>query len=118
MRKLSTLTILVAGPLVALAFISAPGVSAELPENAYMADGKALFLENSCDKCHSVTAKGVEAQKKNHGDLSKVAEDADFLTKYLKKEVEKETKGEMKKHKKKWKGSDGDLKAIIGWLKS
>ncbi|TNF30833.1 MAG: c-type cytochrome [Deltaproteobacteria bacterium] len=118
MRKLSVFSVLVAGPVVALTFLAAPGFSAELPTGASMADGKALFLENKCDKCHSVTSKGVEAAKPDKAvDLSTVSGDADFLAKFLKKEATKAVDGKDVKHKKKWGGSDEDLSAIIGWLK-
>jgi mono/diheme cytochrome c family protein len=110
---------LVAGPILALAFLSAPAVSASTPDSISMSDGKALFLENKCTSCHSVTAKGVEGAKPDKAiDISKVTDSEDFLTKYLKKEVTKDVDGKASKHKKSWKGSDEDLAAIIGWLKS
>lgn len=120
MRSFASVMALAAGPILALAFLSAPAVSASTPNSVSMSDGKALFLENKCTSCHSVTAKGVEGKKPDKAvDLSKVTDAKDFLAKFLKKEVTKtDADGKDAKHKKGWKGTDEDLDAIIGWLKS
>lgn len=119
MRSFASVMALAAGPILALAFLSAPAVSASTPNSISMSDGKALFVENKCTSCHSVTAKGVEATKPDKAvDLSTISESADFLKKFVKKEVTKDVDGKAAKHKKGWKGTDEDLDAIIGWLKS
>lgn len=80
------------------------------------ADGKEMFVEMKCNKCHSIDAEGIEQTKKKQkgGDLSEVGKerDAEWMTKYIKKEVDIEGK----KHKNKWKGTDGELKTIVDWL--
>ena len=94
---------------VGLAFMGVLGIA-----SVAHADGKALFLEAKCNKCHSVDSQGIEQTKKKQkgGDLSKVGNerDADWMTKFIKKEIKNE---DDKKHKGKFKGSDEDLKAIV-----
>jgi len=124
MRKLTSFIGLVTAPVVALVLLAAPAaMSASSTDGPNMAaDGKALFLANKCDACHSVTAKSVECAKPAHfeKDLSAVTDDAAFVKKFLKKEVtKKETKDGVDKevkHKKMWSGSEEDLDAILAWL--
>jgi cytochrome c5 len=82
-------------------------------------DGKAIFLAQKCNLCHSVSAAGIERQTKSEKvagpDLTTATakHDKAFLTKFIKKE-------EMidgKKHGKDWKGTDAELAAVIDWLK-
>ncbi|MEA2693361.1 MAG: hypothetical protein QOJ16_2748 [Acidobacteriota bacterium] len=82
-------------------------------------DGKAIFLAQKCNVCHSVSAAGIERQVKSEKvagpDLTTATAQHDkaFLTKFLKKE-------EMvdgKKHGKEWKGTDPELSALIDWVK-
>jgi mono/diheme cytochrome c family protein len=90
-------------------------------------DGKALFLENKCNNCHSIDAQKVakkasaeegEASEssKKAPDLSSVGLDlkADFMDKFLNKTAD--IKGE--KHPKKWKGTPEDLSTITKWLET
>lgn len=85
------------------------------------ADGKKLFTDNKCNKCHSVKSDGIEPlpsslkEKKEITDLSSVGikRDAEWLKKFQKKEIANE---EGKKHKEKWKGTDEDLEQIVNWL--
>ncbi|TNF35986.1 MAG: c-type cytochrome, partial [Deltaproteobacteria bacterium] len=94
------------------------GTPAAPAADAAPADGKALFLDNKCDSCHSVTSKGVAGKKPEKAfDLSAVKDGKDLLVKYLKKEVAKaNADGEEAKHKKKWGGSDEELSALVDWL--
>ncbi len=87
-------------------------------------DGKKVFLDQKCAKCHKVTALGIAAtaEKETIVDLSGVgaSRDAGWLKKRLKKELDKESSskpGEKIKHKASWKGSDADLDTLVGWLK-
>jgi len=82
-------------------------------------DGKAIFLAQKCNLCHSVSAAGIvrqtQSEKVAGPDLTTATakHDKAFLTKFLKKE-------EMidgKKHGKEWKGTDQELGALIDWLK-
>ncbi|GBD03236.1 hypothetical protein HRbin19_00517 [bacterium HR19] len=88
---------------------------------AYAKTEKEIFIENKCNKCHSVKAQEIEPlpkslkEDKEIHDLSGVGvkRDADWIKKWLKKEVANE---EGKKHKEKWKGSDEDLDTLANWL--
>lgn len=105
-------TALLTLPAVAvLALAAAPAQAAEA------ADGKAVFLAQKCNLCHSVSTAGIEATTKSDAmkgpDLSTTgAHDPAALAKYLKQE---ETV-DGKKHKKAFKGSDEELQALIAWL--
>ena len=93
-------------------------------------DGKAVFLENKCNNCHTVKAAGIEKKKaadaeasttekksdKKPPDLSGVGLErkADWIAKFL---MKTETiKGE--KHEKKFKGPEADLKLVSAWLET
>ena len=117
MRRFLMILSLFAGLLLAF---GASASAATVPNDGpTLSDGAAAqFTAFKCDKCHSIKSKSVPCLKpdKVKKDLSKIGEDADFLTKYLKKEVNKEVKGKQKKHPKKWKGSDAELAKMIKWL--
>ena len=82
------------------------------------ADGKQAFLDNNCNRCHSVSSQDIEATVKSKSmrgpDLSSIGEDRDtvWLTKYLEKEVELDGKT----HRINFPGSDADCKAVADWL--
>jgi len=86
------------------------------PAAANAQDGKAAFLENRCNVCHTVESQQIEKTSKMAGtDLSNagnMVESAEWLKGYLLKENEVESG----KHRKTWSGSDEQLEAIIGWL--
>lgn len=111
------------------AFLAAAGfVALYLPQSAF-AD-EALFKSNKCNKCHSVSAYGIEVQKDAESeeeagskvpDLSNVGNfhNAAFFVAFLNKEVEHTAHAgneDTKKHKMKFKGSDDDLKKLADWL--
>ncbi len=77
-------------------------------------DGKKVFVDSKCAMCHTVKAAGIESKKSDASDLSTVGKERteDFLMKYLKKEA----KLNDKDHKSSFKGSDDDLKKLVGWL--
>ena len=81
-------------------------------------DGRAIFLSQKCNMCHSVSSAGIEAtvkaEKMKGPDLVGVAAEAPALKDYLMQ------KSEMngKKHPKKAGGSEDDLKALIDWIKA
>jgi cytochrome c2 len=82
--------------------------------------GKSIFLDNKCNKCHSIETQGVERVGdappggKLPPDLSGVGlkHDPEWMTKWLHKEVEQNGK----KHMKKFGGSDDELKTLTTWL--
>jgi cytochrome c2 len=107
--RTALLTLLAAGAAIALSATPAGATEA--------ADGKAVFLAEKCNLCHSVSSAGIEATTKSEAmkgpDLSTTGpHDAAALAKYLKQE---ETK-DGKKHKKAFKGSDEELQTLIAWL--
>lgn len=96
---------------------------------AAAADGKSAFVTLECNKCHTVKSQGVEQLPPEEGkkakkstDLSKAGKhDAAWLKGWLQKTTTKQvTKkdGTVKetKHKSKFKGSGGQLDAIVAWL--
>jgi mono/diheme cytochrome c family protein len=86
------------------------------PAAADAQDGKAAFLENKCNVCHTVESQQIEKTSKMAGtdlsDAGNMVESADWLKGFLLKENET-AKG---KHMKTWSGSEEQLQAIIGWL--
>lgn len=94
-------------------------------------DGKALFLDNKCNTCHTVKAAGIEKRKaaaadaaeakadksdKKAPDLSSVGLErkADWMAKYLMKT--EAIKGE--KHSRKFRGTEPELQLITAWLET
>jgi mono/diheme cytochrome c family protein len=91
-------------------------------------NGKAVFLENRCNSCHTVKAAGIEKKKasaeeaaaekpksdKKPPDLSGVGLErkADWIGKFLMKQ--ETIKGD--KHEKRFKGPEADLKLVSEWL--
>lgn len=86
------------------------------PAAANAQDGKAAFLENKCNVCHTVESQEVEKTSKMAGpdlsDAGNMVESADWLKGFLMKENETEAG----KHKKTWSGTDEQLQAIIDWV--
>ncbi|MGM0577617.1 MAG: c-type cytochrome [Myxococcota bacterium] len=91
-----------------------------LPTTAMAADGKAIFLDNNCNNCHTIESKGIDYSEdksdNDGGDLSKVGAEHDkkWIALFLLKK--KDLDG--KKHKKKFYGSKGDLKTLATWLET
>ncbi|MGM0577614.1 MAG: c-type cytochrome [Myxococcota bacterium] len=90
-----------------------------LPTTAMAADGKSVFLEQDCNKCHTVSAKGIEYKAgepdNDGGDLSTTGAEKDkkwFALFLLKKKADDD--GE--KHPKKFYGSKSELKTVATWL--
>jgi mono/diheme cytochrome c family protein len=79
-------------------------------------DGKATFMAQKCNMCHSIPAAGIEATTKSEKvkgpDINDLKTDAATLAKYLRKQ------GDLngKKHAKAFTGSDEELGALIAWL--
>ncbi|HEX4954566.1 MAG TPA: cytochrome c [Thermoanaerobaculia bacterium] len=83
-------------------------------------DGKALFLAQKCNLCHSVSSVGITATSKSEKtagpDLTTVAKphDAAFMKDFLLKKVDLNGK----KHLKEFKGTDEELTALIAWVQA
>lgn len=106
-----TLTVLVFAMLLATLYSSA-GSAAAAP------DGKAIFLAQKCNMCHSVPTAGIERTVKSEKvagpDLVNIKADAGALSKFLRKQAEIDGK----KHGKAFAGSDEELAAVIAWIQS
>jgi cytochrome c5 len=104
-----TLTVLVFVVLLAALYSSA-GSAATGP------DGKAIFMAQKCNMCHSVSTAGIEATTKSATmkgpDLVNVKTDAADIVKFL----HKETVMNGKKHPKDAKLPDADMKALVDWI--
>jgi cytochrome c5 len=111
MKQTVGFTLTVLAIVVSLATLySSAGSAATTP------DGKAIFLAQKCNMCHSVPTAGIEATTKAASvkgpDLVNIKEDAAAITKFL----HKETELNGKKHPKDVKLPDADTKALIDWI--
>jgi cytochrome c2 len=93
--------------------------AASIANLAAASDGKSVFKDNKCDKCHTIESQGLERSGaagpgKLPPDLSGVGlrHNADWIKGWLLKTEEQNGK----KHLKKWTGSDDDLATITKWL--
>jgi mono/diheme cytochrome c family protein len=95
-------------------------------------DGKAVFLENKCNTCHTVQVAGVEKRKAASAEAADAKADAksdkkapdlsgtglerkpEWIAAYLMKT--ESIKGE--KHTRKFRGPEADLKLVSSWLSS
>jgi mono/diheme cytochrome c family protein len=106
-----TLSILLAVVLLAVLY-SGPAAG----QAAAKLDGKAIFLAQKCNLCHSVPTAGIEKTTKSEKmagpDMVNVKTDAATLGKYLRKQADKDGK----KHTKAFTGSDEELGALIAWI--
>jgi mono/diheme cytochrome c family protein len=89
-------------------------------------DGKAIFVENKCNTCHTVQVAGVEKKKAATADADEKKSDRkppdlsgtglerkpEWIAAYLMKT--EAIKGE--KHSRKFRGSEADLKVVSAWL--
>jgi mono/diheme cytochrome c family protein len=107
----STRSIVAAAAALALAIGSMAA-----PAGAAAPDGKAIFLAQKCNLCHSVPTADItrttKSEKMAGPDLVNVKEDGAFLTKFLKKQADLNGK----KHAKAFTGSDEELAALIAWI--
>src|SRR4029453_3037936 len=81
-------------------------------------DGKAIFLAQKCNMCHSVPPAGIEKTTKSEKmagpDLVNVKTDAATMSKYLPKQADLNGK----KHVKAFPGSDEELGALVAWIQA
>ena len=110
MRTLGFTVSIVLAVILLAAFYSGPAAGqAKL-------DGKAIFLAQKCNMCHSVSTAAIEATTKSEKmkgpDLVNLKQDAKALTDYLMKKSDLNGK----KHTKGFTGSEEELKALIAWM--
>ncbi len=116
MRTVLTLT----SSLLAACLLLVVASSAPAPAAAQGAklDGKAIFLAQKCNLCHSVSSAAITAtvksEKMQGPDLAgpPAKRDAKLLGEFLRQK----TNIDSKKHKKAFTGSDEELGALIAWL--
>lgn len=103
---------------VALFFVLALSPEAPLLDDE---KGKAVFLEQSCDRCHAVPAAGLLAKPKTEEDHGPALNNlgAQYNVKKLRRffkrpEVEDDRAGAP--HTKPFKGTDEELQALVDWL--
>jgi mono/diheme cytochrome c family protein len=85
------------------------------PTIAFAADGKAVFLDKKCNKCHTVSSASIEKTSKLKGpDLTTEAIKGDAKT--LKAYLKKAEVINGKKHGTAFTGSDEELDAVIAWV--
>ena len=81
-------------------------------------DGKAIFLAQKCNMCHSVPSAAIERTTKSEKmagpDIVDLKADAATLTKYLRKQADLNGK----KHVKAFTGSDEELGALVAWMQA
>ncbi len=131
------LAVLLATAAVALAVPLAATVAEEAAKSdadAKIPAGQKLFLDNSCNSCHTMKGQGIEKKKSATAteataatpstttpapaskvpDLSAVGLEHDqaWMTKFL---LKTETLHD-KKHMKTWKGTDAELATLTAWL--
>jgi mono/diheme cytochrome c family protein len=85
------------------------------PVSGFAADGKAVFLDKKCNKCHTVSSASIEKTSKLKGpDLTTepIKGDAKTLKGYLKKV----DAIDGKKHGTAFTGTDEELDAVITWV--
>lgn len=111
------LSIVLAVVLLAVLY-SGPAATPAAAQGAKKLDGKAIFLAQKCNLCHSVSSAGIEATTKSEKmkgpDLVNVKEDAKLLNDYLRKTADIHGK----KHAKQFTGSDEELGALLAWIQA
>ena len=112
MRRTTALALAVVLPVLLAALLAPTGAQAGAP------DGKALFLAQKCNLCHSIDAAAIarvsKAEKTKGPDLGGVAKrhDAAWMKRFLTKQEELNGK----KHLKAFTGTPQELDALIAWL--
>ena len=83
-------------------------------------DGKAIFLDNKCSNCHSISSQGIKGLRPEGGakpnDLSNTG--GKFQAPWIEKWLLKEETLNNKKHMRKFKGSPEELHTLALWLES
>jgi mono/diheme cytochrome c family protein len=81
-------------------------------------DGKAVFMAQKCNTCHSVPTANItrtmKSEKLAGPDLVNVKTEAATLIKYLRKQADLNGK----KHSKAFTGSDEELGALVAWIQA
>ena len=83
-------------------------------------DGKAIFIEQKCSNCHSVSSQGIKGLRPEGGakpnDLSN--EGNKFKTAWFEQWLTKKATLNNKKHMRKFRGTPEELHTLAQWLES
>jgi len=79
-------------------------------------DGKQIFVDTKCNKCHTISSNEITSKKDDAVDLSNAGSAGDIQL--IKSYLLKEAKINDKDHKVKFKGSDAELNTLSNWLSS
>lgn len=93
-------------------------VPAAYAEEGAASGGEAVFLAHKCNLCHGVQAVGIEGKAKSEkvkGPDLPVLE-PQHTAQELEEFLHQRTELDGHKHKKPFKGTDEELKTIVGWL--
>lgn len=111
MRRTAALVLAVVVPVLIVAFF--------VPASAAV-DGKAVFLAQKCNLCHSIDAAGIarvsKAEKTKGPDLGGVAKRHDEA--WMKRFLSKQEMLNGKKHLKTFTGTPEELDALIAWVRT
>ena len=111
MKRNVTLVVAAAVPVL-LAALFVPASAAP--------DGKAVFMAQKCNLCHSIDAAGIartsKADKTKGPDLGGVAKRHDAA--WMKRFLNKEEMLNNKKHLKAFTGTPEELDALIAWVRA
>lgn len=115
--RLAAMVLILAVPVLIASFYSGAAAAPALAAApAAGLDGKALFLAQKCNLCHSIPTAAIERTTKSEKvagpDLPGKHTDAAWLTKYLLKQEAIEGK----KHSKEVKVSAAELDTLVAWL--
>ncbi len=106
--------------VLAVAVLAWIVVLSAVPATGAGPDGKALFLAQKCNLCHSIDAAGIQrtskSEKTKGPDLGGVVarRDAAWMKRFLSKDVDVNGK----KHLKTFTGTPQELDALIAWLRT
>lgn len=104
--------------VLVLTFVAALYALAGRPAAAAAPDGKALFLAQKCNLCHSVEPAGIartsKSEKLKGPDLAGVAKRHDEA--WIKRWLAKQEELNGKKHLGSFKGTPQEVDALVAWL--
>ena len=113
MKRTISFTLSVCFAVALLAVLYSPPASGQAK-----LDGKAIFMAQKCNTCHSVPTANItrtmKSEKVAGPDLVNVKTEAGTLTKYLRKQADLNGK----KHGKAFTGSDEELGALVAWIQA
>lgn len=115
MKRITTLVLAIVVPVLAIALLTGPAAGAPAAP-----DGKALFLAQKCNLCHSIDAAGIARTSKSETtkgpDLGGVGSRHEAA--WMKRFLTKQEALHGKKHLKMFTGKPEELEALVTWLRA